>query len=66
MRFLLVFLAASLLAQPPCHSELIRRWNRFAEDANRYTENLNGNVLDLKARTRLEKDWQAVVKCECW
>ncbi len=66
-RLLLILVAVSALAQPrQCDSEMVARWNRFAGDANEYVHGLAGGVVNAKVRARLDREWKAVTRCECW
>lgn len=66
-RLALIFVASLAMAQPiGCGWELNIRWNRFVKDANRYVAGLDNGVVDVKTRARLDKEWQAVTRCECW
>jgi hypothetical protein len=58
-------LAAGTGARPDCR-DLVKRWNLFAEDANRYVKGLDGGIVDAPLRARLPAEWAAVIRCECW
>ena len=66
-RLALVLFAGSLFAQSAgCGDQLILHWNKFVDDANAYVRGLAGGVKNVKLRGRLDKEWQAVTRCECF
>lgn len=64
-----VLLVLPAFAQPArqqaCEDELVRRWNRFAADANAYVTKRR-DVVDARLRARVEREWREVIRCECW
>lgn len=67
--FLFLFDGFSAPAQQEhnCPSaETIQTWNRFAQDANTYVTKMNLGVWDVKLRARLQKEWAAVTRSDCW
>jgi hypothetical protein len=67
IRICAVLAAVSLIAQPLNRpDELLTRWNHFALNANAYATGLGHGVKDMRMRARLVKDWDALIRCECW
>jgi len=62
---LLFLLTLASRATSP-RDELMERWNSFAKDANSYVAGLNRGVVDLRMRKKLTREWDALVRCECW
>lgn len=68
MRLVLVLMAWSVMAQPAynCQADLVSRWNRFATDANAYTQLLHDGGVNPKVAGRIEREFRDVTRCECW
>lgn len=67
-RFLLLFVALLATASPVStrQDELMEHWNRFAQDANAYVSGLNQGVVDVRMRKKVMREWESMVRCECW
>jgi hypothetical protein len=68
MRLALLLMAFVSLDQPSaCEEERMRLWNEFAADANAYTRRAVVDLKrDAKTREKLNREWAAVNRCECW
>lgn len=53
-----------------CLDQVEQKYNRFATDINAYvTRKFREGVVDVKddaVRDRLDKEWQALKRCQCW
>jgi hypothetical protein len=61
-----IVLFAQILNPPSCKDDFISRWNKFVDDANIYIKGNQKGIIDVKLRLKVEKEWERVVKSECW
>ena len=64
---LLTLVAGLASSSPDCGDELVRKWNVFARDANQYLHTLDADPYRrLKRKEKLNREWEAVLSCECF